>query len=206
MGNTSKRDAGEVANLELEESIIQRRRAGLTWSMIAKELGYANASGPFKVFRKAVERLRQEANETVDEQRWIEVARLEAVLRGGLYQRAQRGELAAIDRMLAIQTRISAYLGLDAPKQQQLTGANGGPLMGDAPTVVEAARLVRELFGEHGARGPAVGEVTVPPAPIDPAWLEQPPPPPPEQQGPPDEASESSGAGAGEVPASAPRE
>jgi hypothetical protein len=148
VGNTSKRDTRTVERLALEEKIIARRRSGLTWDMIAAELGYKNASGPFKIFRKAVERLRDDANESVDEQRWIEVGRLEAVLRGGLYARAQRGELPAVDRLLAISSRISAYLGLDAPKNGSLTLS--GSVGEDTPEAT--ARLVREAFGEKAAK------------------------------------------------------
>ncbi len=146
-GNTAARDMRLVERLKLEQRIVGLRRSGYTWQMIAEELGYKTPSAPFKIWQKAYERLLAEANETVDEQRWNEIGRLEAIMRGGLYNRAQRGDLQAIDRFLRVQEAIRALRGLDAPKAQHID--IGSPLAGAGPA--EVARRVRELFSDRAA-------------------------------------------------------
>jgi hypothetical protein len=138
-----------------EDEVIQRRRAGMTWAMIGKELGYANESGPFKVFKKAVKRLLAENTEKVDVMRWLEHQRNEAMLRGGLWNRAQRGELPAIDRVLAIQKSTRDLFGLDAPKKN-LMALTSPEAIEDGPEAL--TRAVREEFGEKAARPMAANE------------------------------------------------
>ena len=90
MGNSSNRDTTDVDRLELESQVIQRRRQGLSFDMIAKELGYANRSGPWKVFQEAKKKLQAEVVESLDDLRWIEHQRNEAILR--TYQLVATGD------------------------------------------------------------------------------------------------------------------
>lgn len=119
------------------------RLRGLGWSYrrIAREMGYANASGPQKAVQRALAAIQQEAAEEV---RALELARLD-----GLWEKAaeifgkdsllvQQGrvvrvpvdidgtaspvvdeelKLKALDRLLRIQERRARLLGLDAPSR-----------------------------------------------------------------------------------------
>lgn len=127
--NKAKRDTLQLTEVEREQEVIKLRRAGLAWSQVASQLGFANESGPFKVFRRVLARRLEELNESVDEVRALELDRLDAMLRGGLFAKAQGGDVYAIDRVLKISERRSALLGLDAAKrvevqvQEELNGA-----------------------------------------------------------------------------------
>lgn len=145
-----KRDTAEILDIAKAETAAMHRRQGLSWPMIAEKMGYASASGPFRLFRRYVAMLTAEALENVDEARWNEISRNEAILRGGLYQRAQKGELQAIDRFLSLQKSTREMMGLDAPKTLKAeVGEPGSMLDGNDPQSV--ARRVREMFGESAA-------------------------------------------------------
>lgn len=143
---SAKTDTKLIDRLKKEEQILALRRQGLTWDMIGQQLGYKNGSGPFKIWQKAYKRALEHANETVDELRWNEIGRCESIMRGGLFARAQKGELPAVDRFLAVQKAIRELRGLDAPKA--VTVDLGGPIATEAADIASA---VRNLFGEKAA-------------------------------------------------------
>jgi hypothetical protein len=76
-----------------------------------------------------MERLTKICTEKAEEVRRLELERLDAML-AGIWSRAARGEEAAIDRVLKIQARRAALLGLDAATKQEHSGPDGSPLPG----------------------------------------------------------------------------
>lgn len=98
---TSQADERRARALELH-------LAGATYESIAKAVGYASKSGAHKAVQEALDDLGKygpdEATET-------ELARLDAMLTG-LWPKARRGDVQAIDRVLKIGERRSALLAM----------------------------------------------------------------------------------------------
>jgi hypothetical protein len=88
---------------------LELRKAGVTYEVIAGQLGYANASGARKA---VVSALKATLREPAAELRELELARLDAMLLP-LWRRVQAGDEKAIDRALRIMERRARLLGLD---------------------------------------------------------------------------------------------
>lgn len=119
---------------------IELRKAGATYDKIAEALGYENRSGAYKI---VVGALRDLVQEPAQELRTLELERLDAMTLA-IWARAQKGELAAVDRLLKIGERRAKLLGLDAPTAQSVDMSVG---TFDGPTPARAAELVRRAFG-----------------------------------------------------------
>lgn len=100
---TSQADERRAKALELH-------LAGATYESIANAVGYASKSGAHKAVQEALDDLGKygpdEATET-------ELARLDAMLTG-LWPKARRGDVQAIDRVLKIGERRSVLLAMSA--------------------------------------------------------------------------------------------
>jgi hypothetical protein len=99
---------------ERRTKALELHLAGATYEAIAKAVGYASRSGAHKAVQEALKELgdppsSSEANET-------ELARLDAMLTG-LWPKARRGDVQAIDRVLKISERREQIL---------LRNSNGG--------------------------------------------------------------------------------
>lgn len=124
MGNSANRDARSIKYAERQRQTLEMRKAGATYEQIATALGYSDRSNARKDFINALEAIIEEPAKEVLA---IEIARLDAMILG-IWAKAKTGDTQAIDRVLRIMERRSAYLGLDSPKRQEHTGANGGPI------------------------------------------------------------------------------
>ena len=88
---------------------LKLRTAGYTYRDIADKLGYSTPSAGCQDVQRALKELvREQATETAA----LELERLDALLIP-LWGKAQRGNLAATDRVLRLMERRSRYLGLD---------------------------------------------------------------------------------------------
>jgi hypothetical protein len=118
---TAKRKATKHAldALDREVAALQLRRAGCTYDVIARRLGYSNRSGAWHAVRAG---LSATLREPADELRGLELERLDR-LHEAVWDRAIRGHLASVDRVLAIMKRRSALLGLDAPRRHHVPAA-----------------------------------------------------------------------------------
>lgn len=105
--------AKRIAAAERQAKALTLRKGGVTYEEIATKLDYASASGARKAVLSA---LRQIVSEPAEDLRQIELTRLDALLLG-LWPQASKGVLGAVDRVLKVMERRSAYLGLDAPKK-----------------------------------------------------------------------------------------
>ena len=124
MANSAKRDSTKAAQAEKAKMALSLRRAGASYEQIAKQLGYRDGAGAFKLIKNAIAAIPKEEVEAVRE---LELSRCDTMLMG-IWGKAKEGDLDAIDRVLRIQKRRAEYLGLDAPKKQEHTGAEGGPI------------------------------------------------------------------------------
>lgn len=124
MPSKAKTSGAVVVREDKTARAVELRTAGFSYPQIASMLNVCTATA-FNYVSRAIERTRKEANETADQIRTVEVARLDRML-AVLTPLADEGDLAAMDRILKIQERRAAYLGLDAPKAQ-LVAVDGRP-------------------------------------------------------------------------------
>lgn len=130
--------------LEREAEVLKLRRGGLTFDLIAKQLGYKHASGAHKAYLSACKRI---VRADVEELRGTELDRLD-LAQGALWSRVMRGEVPAVMAVLRIMERRARLLGLDQPVKSQIEVTNY-----DGNTIdAEVQRLVALLdSGKKGA-------------------------------------------------------
>lgn len=130
--------------LEKEAEVLKLRRGGLTFDLIAKQLGYKHASGAHKAYMNACKRI---VRADVEELRNTEIDRLD-LAQGALWSRVMRGEVPAVMAVLRIMERRARLLGLDQPTKSQIEVTNY-----DGNTIdAEVQRLVALLdSGKKGA-------------------------------------------------------
>lgn len=129
--------------LEREANVLKLRRGGLTFDLIAKELGYKHASGAHKAYLNACKRI---VRADVEELRGTELDRLD-LAQGALWSRVMRGEVPAVMAVLRIMERRARLLGLDQPFKSQIEVTNY-----DGNTIdAEVQRLVALL--DSGKKG-----------------------------------------------------
>lgn len=109
--------------LEREAEVLRFRRAGLTFDMIAKRLGYSHASGAHKAYVNACKRI---VYAEVEEVRKEEQDRLD-IAQAAIWQQVIQGDIPSIVALLRIMDRRARLLGLDMPAriQQEVTVWNG---------------------------------------------------------------------------------
>lgn len=81
--------------------------AGVPYSVIAEVVGYATKAGAHKAVQAALEA--QKAGDDLDGVASSELARLDAML-SGVWAKARKGDLGAIDRVLRIEERRALIL------------------------------------------------------------------------------------------------
>ena len=90
-------------------------RAGSTYAEIAKELGYCNSGGAWKLVNRA---LKASEVEDVEDHRALELARLDR-LQSALWDEALAGDLRAVREVLKIVQARTRLLGLERPPTHQ---------------------------------------------------------------------------------------
>ena len=89
--------------------VVEAVAQGATYEVAAKQAGYANRSGVYKAFWKAMDHREAEA---VEDHRALELARLDA-LQVPLWDKAMNGDVKAAGMVLKIIEARSRLLGLD---------------------------------------------------------------------------------------------
>ena len=109
---------GQIKSMEKSEQIHTLRIAGISWEQIAKKLGYASASGPYKLFQAYVKEVRIENGQ--------ELAKVEAE-RLDMAHRAMVGEMmngkhkaAAALAIVKISESRRKLFGVDAPTRSEI--------------------------------------------------------------------------------------
>lgn len=138
------KDKYDPETWERERQVLELRRAGLTYDLIAQQVGYSNASGAHHAYTRALKRTLSEAG--ADDLRAMELDRLDRLQRMA-WPLAAQGNLRAIDSILRIMTRRARLMGLDAPIVQEVTTYDGS---GDIDREVQ--RLVRLLATDSGSQ------------------------------------------------------
>ena len=119
MANSNWTENGTVSKrarlTDRRRRALKLRMKGLTYSDIARQVGYASPSGAYEAVRAALE---SDGGAAADEIRKLHMARLETLLEA-IWDAACRGELQAIDRVLRVLDRQAKLLGLDLPRQPE---------------------------------------------------------------------------------------
>jgi hypothetical protein len=129
------------ALIEREYEVLKYRRGGMTFDQIAQRVGYKNASGAKAAYKRAMIRTLQPV---ADELRDTQIDRLETALLA-IWNKVLKGDLRAIDRLIAISRRESELLGMDAPKQAQVEVTTY-----DGNVLRERAQQIIQIVREHG--------------------------------------------------------
>jgi hypothetical protein len=159
-----------MAKSEVTERQIRAvglRRAGLGYTEIASAVGYANRGSAWKAVHRA---LRGELREEVAALVTLELHRLDQMTLG-LWPRATRGDVGAIDRVLRIMERRASLLGLDSPRKIKATGSKGGPIRHevDLTTPDYSALSMQEQYSLDRLLAKLLGQADAPFAGMDPS-------------------------------------
>jgi len=95
---------------EKRAKALELHLAGATYDSIAQAVGYASKSGAHKAVQEALDDLGNYASDDVIE---TELARLDAMLTG-LWPKARRGDVQAVDRVLKIGERRSSLMAMSS--------------------------------------------------------------------------------------------
>lgn len=120
----SKSSARRTEAKEKAARVINMRKAGIPWEVIAQRVGFKDKSGAYRCYERAIKELVQEPAEDL---RQLELSRLDD-LHVALWKAATEGNHGAIDKILRIMERRARLTGLDAPVRSELSGPNGGPI------------------------------------------------------------------------------
>lgn len=90
---------------------LAARLRGRPWDEIAAELGYRDASGAYRLVKRALNRL---PAPEVEEYRRLHLEATNAML-GRLWPKVERGDVAAVRAAVSVMDRQAKLLGLDAP-------------------------------------------------------------------------------------------
>jgi hypothetical protein len=102
--------------IEKERKVLELRLSGITFELIAKQVGFASAGACYNAYKRALVRTLQEPADAVRE---AEVARLDRLMQG-VWIAALRGEVRSVEAVLRIMDRRARLLGLDAPAKAQM--------------------------------------------------------------------------------------
>ena len=149
----------DLALFEKERLVVQYRQGGATFEQIAMKLGYADHSGARQAFKRAMERMRDDALNA--EMRELHRQRLETALMA-IWPDVVKGDLEAIKVMLKILERDAKLYGIDAPvkTEMEVTTYDGNLLRQRTREIVEAIREIRESPDSVGERFGEAGAVT----------------------------------------------
>jgi hypothetical protein len=125
---------------------IALRSSGATLDQVAQMVTLPNGERRWKS-KQAVhyairQAIRNELKPELDEMIHLQESRLDQALMA-IWTRVKRGELAAVDQMLRIETRRAKLFGLDAPKRMIF---EGHPVEQD--TQIRMAELFRRVLAE----------------------------------------------------------
>ncbi len=110
-----RRDASE-ATLAKDRQVLELRRAGVTFDVIAARLGFRDRSGAYRAYSRAMLRTLQPVAAEI---RTLEVDRLDR-LHAAYWPAALQGDVQAAVTVLRIMDRRAKLLGLDAPARSEV--------------------------------------------------------------------------------------
>lgn len=136
--------------VDKEIRVLELRRVGLTWQRIAEEVGYADHTGAYAAYKRAIKRTMQQP---ADELREQEVDRLDR-LQVAVWPSAMKGDTRAILTIIRLMERRAKLLGLDKPIkiEQEITTWDGNDTIDRA--VRELAALLTADYATSTSESP----------------------------------------------------
>jgi hypothetical protein len=143
---------------ERYREVIRLRTVGLKFHEIAERVGYASRSGAKEAYDAA---LRWWGREAVDDLRTIEGERTEELWRYTFARIIANPESTAefvslVNSAVKVSQRRAALYGLDAPRQVEISGEDGGPVRTDVGEIL--LERIRALAVERGVELPELPE------------------------------------------------
>tara|TARA_R110000744_G_scaffold42497_2_gene95914 strand:+ start:748 stop:1194 length:447 start_codon:yes stop_codon:yes gene_type:complete len=127
---------------ERYRQVVQLRTAGVTFEVIAERVGYGGRGAAKDAYDSA---LRRWGRETIDEHRDLEGARVEELWRRTFARLAALpvdADTEDFTRLVTSAVRVAKrkadLFGIDAPRQVELAGAGGGPIVTDVGEILRA--------------------------------------------------------------------
>jgi len=149
----------DPALFEKERQVVQYRQGGATFDQIAKKLDYADESGARAAFKRAMERMRDDALNA--EMRELHRQRLEVALTA-IWPNVVKGDFEAIKIMLKILERDAKLYGIDAPvkTEVEVTSYDGNLLRQRTREIIQVIREISGSPDSVGERSSEAGTVT----------------------------------------------
>ena len=97
--------------VDREVKVLELRRAGLTWQRISEEVGYADHTGAYAAYKRAIKRTQQQPADELREQELDRIDRLQLAL----WPKAMKGDNASVNTIVRLMERRARLLGLDTP-------------------------------------------------------------------------------------------
>jgi AraC-like DNA-binding protein len=131
--------------IDKEIKVLELRRAGLTWTRIAEEVGYADHTGAYAAYKRAIKRTQQQPADELRAQELDRVDRLQLAI----WPNAMKGDTRAILTIVRLMERRAKLTGLDMPIkiEQDITTWDGGD------SIDRAVRDLAALLTSHDATG-----------------------------------------------------
>ena len=120
--------------VDKEIRVLELRRMGFTWQRIAEQVGYADHTGAYAAYKRAIKRTMQQPADELREQELDRIDRLQLAA----WPRAMEGDSRAILTIVRLMERRAKLIGLDKPIkiEQEITTWDGNDTID---------RAVREL-------------------------------------------------------------
>ena len=150
---------GQTPSLTPEQAeryreVVRLRALGLTFDEIAQRVGYSDRSSAKNAYEAA---LRRYGREAVDDLRELEGIRLEDLWRR-LMARLGSGEEFTVNELaqllsagVRVSQRRSNLYGLDAPRQVELSGVGGAPIVTDVGELLKQKLVALKQTDELGS-------------------------------------------------------
>ena len=131
--------------IDKEIKVLELRRAGLTWQSIAEETGYADHTGAYAAYKRAIKRTMQQPADELREQELDRVDRLQLAA----WPNAMKGDTKSIMTIVKLMERRARLLGLDTPIkiEQEITNWDGND------SIDRAVKDLAALFIANNATG-----------------------------------------------------
>lgn len=109
--------------VDREVRVLELRRMGFTWARIAEQVGYADHTGAYAAYKRAIKRTQQQPADELREQELDRIDRLQLAL----WPNAMKGNAQAVTTIIRLMERRARLLGLDMPVkiEQDITTWNG---------------------------------------------------------------------------------
>lgn len=131
--------------VDKEIKVLELRRVGLTWVRIAEEVGYADHTGAYAAYKRAIKRTMQQPADELREQELDRIDRLQVAV----WPAAMKGDTRAVLTIVRLMERRAKLTGLDMPIkiEQDITTWDGGD------SIDKAVRDLAALLTSHDATG-----------------------------------------------------